>query len=89
MENGVGGGSAPEDYSGVGKSFESEASYLDKYDGSQRKLLGFRNGAPPRAQIRGVFFVNHRGYRNIHDFVFETAEKVLYCLGAPPKDRTS
>ena len=81
-------GSAPKDYGVWGKSVKSKASYLDKYDDPQRKLIGFGNGAPPRAQIRGDFFVDHLGCQNIQDLVFETAEKVIYCLGARPFRRS-
>ena len=45
-------GSAPEDYSGLGKSIKKEASYLNNHWYTTRKLIGFELGAAPPVQIR-------------------------------------
>ena len=40
-------GSAPEDYSGLGKGVKGEASYLNNHWCTTQKLFGFELGAVP------------------------------------------
>ena len=73
-------GSAPEEYSGLGKGVRSEVSYLDNQDDPQRKLIGNRNGALPQAQIRGVFFVDHLSHLEIFTILCLKPLKKCYTV---------
>ena len=41
-------------------------------------------GRRPKLKSVVTFGLSHLSCRDIYDFLFETAEKVLYCLGARP-----
>ena len=57
-----------------GKTSEIVASYHNNLFGRNKKLIGFGLGAPPRAQIRGLF-VSTKGVSEIISILVEIARR--------------